>query len=244
MKGIILEIYNKRKILGYRRLQTVLLRRTGQKVNHKRVYRLMRELNIKSIIRRPRYPNRIRNNQLENNTKIENILKRNFKADKPIQKLVTDITYLIFGNQRLYLSVIQDLFNNEIIGYQIGRHNDIQLVTNTITDVIDKKKDVTGTIIHSDQGYQYTSKEYNKLLKQYGIIQSMSRKGNCLDNAAIESFFSHFKCEAFYPSKVQTIEEAISVVEEYIYFYNNERYQKRLDQMAPVEYRHHFEKAA
>ncbi|HWI54533.1 MAG TPA: IS3 family transposase, partial [Desulfobacteria bacterium] len=198
-----------------------------------RVRRLMKELGIRSIIRRRRYP---KGTPQSGVVKCPNILARDFKAEGPGQKLVSDITYLFVGSQRYYLSAVMDLFNNEIVSYKLSKFNNNQLVNDTIEKLLIKKKDVTGAILHSDQGHQYTSKQINYLLKRYGIIQSMSRKGNPLDNAPIESFFGHLKCEAIYSSNIKSFEELNSVIEEYLYFYNNERPQKRLNKMAPVEY--------
>jgi transposase InsO family protein len=111
-----------------------------------------------------------------------------FFATRPNQKWVTDVTYLIFGTQRLYLSAVYDLFNNEVVSFQISERNDLKLVIDTIQAAI-RNRDVKGTLLHSDQGFQYTSRKYNQLLQKYNIQVSMSRKGNCLDNACIESFF-------------------------------------------------------
>lgn len=209
----------------------VSLRNEGYHVNHKRVYRLMKELAIQSVIRKKRryfgrqasvvHPNR---------------LNRNFTATAPLQKLVTDITYLPFNGQFLYLSAIQDLFNNEIVAYHISDRNDLKLVLDTINKV-DKKLDAAETIIHSDQGFQYTSNLYNKRLEELGMLGSHSRKGNCLDNACIESFFSHLKTEMLYITKYMSADELYQAVQEYINFYNNERFQKKLSHLSPIQYR-------
>ncbi|WP_329610129.1 IS3 family transposase [Pseudalkalibacillus berkeleyi] len=211
---------------------THLLKESGYHINHKKVYRLMTEMGIQSVIRKKRkrhgytpsvvYPNR---------------LKRNFKAKGPNQKMVTDITYVSDGERFYYLSVIQDLFNNEIVGWQLSNRNDLELVLNTVA-LWTKKKDVAEAVLHSDQGFQYTSQAYNTRIEEYGIKGSHSRKGNCLDNACIESFFSHLKTEKLYIEKCKSEKEIRQAIEDYIYHYNYRRFQKKLKQRAPIEYRH------
>jgi putative transposase len=166
----------------------------------------------------------------------ENYLNREFSATCPNEKWVTDITYLLFNGKKIYLSTIQDLYNNEIISYKISERNDLKLVADTVKEAI-KKRDVKGLLLHSDQGFQYTSIRYNKLLKRYNIKQSMSRKGNCLDNACMESFFSHFKAECFYRYQFESSNEVKEAVKNYIKFYNNKRFQKKLNNLSPTEYR-------
>ncbi|WP_035319384.1 IS3 family transposase, partial [Brevibacillus laterosporus] len=161
-----------------------------------------------------------------------NLLNRKFKTDKPNHLYVTDITFVSFQSRFYYLSVIQDLYNNEVVSWKVSHRNDLQLVLDTV-EQLSKKRDVQEAILHSDQGFQYTSKQYNKLIKELGIKGSHSRKGNCLDNACIESFFSHLKTETLYFSECKTEEELFQA----IWFYNHERFQKKLNQCAPVEYR-------
>ncbi|WP_312853916.1 IS3 family transposase [Thermoactinomyces mirandus] len=168
---------------------------------------------------------------------MENLLNRKFKADYPNQKWVTDISFIHIGSQRLYLSAIMDLYNNEIVAYELSNRNDNQLVLNTIRRAVEKQKDVFGIILHSNRGYQYTSGAYHDMLHQFGVISSMYRKGNCYDNACIESFFSHLKTEALYTHNIQNVQEAQKVICEYIQFYNLERIQIKLNQLPPVEYR-------
>jgi transposase InsO family protein len=184
LKEKILECYQDvNGIYGYPRIKVWLQQKYGIRVNHKRVYRLMKELGIQARIRRKR-------KYFGHKEKVvisENKLNREFTASRPNEKWVTDITYVIFNGRRLYLSVIYDLFNNEVVAYKISKRNDLQLVMDTVKEAI-KKGDVNGVLLHSDQGFQYTSRQYNQLLKQYNITASMSRKGNCLDNACIKSF--------------------------------------------------------
>ncbi|MEK4710785.1 IS3 family transposase [Bacillus sp. FSL R10-2780] len=141
-----------------------------------------------------------------------------------------------FKDNFLYLSVVQDIYNNEIVAWKLSHRNDLQLVLETL-DLATQKRDVYGTIIHSDQGFQYTSHAHHRTLQQLGAIGSHSRKGNCHDNACIESFFSHLKSEMFYLNDYQTKGELIQAIETYIYHYNYKRFQKRLNHRAPIEYR-------
>jgi putative transposase len=233
IKGLILECYNEvNGIYGYYRIKAWLLRKYNLKVNHKRVYRLMKELGLKAKIRRKKGNYK----KGTENIVVPNVLNRDFIASGLNQKWVTDISYLMFNQKRLYLSAIKDLYNNEIVAYKISHRNDIKLVTDTLKQV-KKKQDVRGITLHSDQGFQYTSRQYHTLLKRSKITPSMSRKGNCLDNASMENFFGHLKSEVMYLNSFKTEEEVIEAINRYIYFYNNERYQKKLNNLSPVEYR-------
>jgi len=231
-------IYEQRdKTVGYRRVQDELNRQYGLVVNHKKVLRLMQEIGIKAIIRR-KYVHRTSYEAAVSDGRIaENKLQRDFTADKPNQKWVTDVTQYRVFDERIYLSAIKDLWNNEIVGYHLSRNNDNPLVLETFQKAFEKHKDVTGLIVHSDQGSQYTSHAYHDMLPQVGAQISMSRRGNCYDNASIESFFSHLKVEALYPYDIRSIEEAQRRIEEYIRFYNEERAQRKLNKLTPVEYR-------
>jgi putative transposase len=218
---------------GYLRVKTWFQREYNININHKRIYRLMKKMGIQAKIRRKKWKYFGRK---EAYVISKNHLNREFTAERPNQKWVTDITYLIFNGQRLYLSAILDLYNNEIVGYEISERNDLSLVINTVKKAI-KKRDVNGLLLHSDQGYQYISQKYHQLLQEYNIKASMSRKGNCFDNACIESFFSHFKTECFYRYRFQTPMEVRKAVERYITFYNHKRFQKKLNNLTPIEFR-------
>jgi putative transposase len=215
---------------GYPRM-TRALWEGGFKVNRKKVWRLMKELSIQSIIRKKRkksnytpsivYPNR---------------LKRQFHATAPQQKMVNDITYISDGTNFYYLSVIQDLFNNEIVAWQLSDHNHVQLVLDTVKQWT-SKRDASEAVLHSDQGFPYTSQAYNSQLVAFGVKGSHSRKATCLDNACIESFFSHLKTEKLYLTPCNSGTEIQQAVEEYIYDYNYHRFEAKLKQRAPIEYR-------
>ncbi|GGG20265.1 transposase [Paenibacillus abyssi] len=194
----------------------------------------MQELGIRSKIRRK---HRCNYESTTGERVGENLLKRDFQAEKPNQKWVTDITQYRVADSWLYLSAIKDLFNNEIVAYQLGLRNDNQLVLRTFEKAFEKQKDVTGLIVHSDQGFQYTSHAYHDMLPQAGTQISMSRRGNCHDNASMESFFSHLKTEGLYLYDIRTIEEAQRRIESYIKFYNEARPQRKLKKLTPIEYR-------
>lgn len=230
MKDRIMAIHQLHPYYGCPRI-TTQLRKDGFLINHKRVYRLMKELRIQSVIRKKRRFFGKRSSIVHPNR-----LDRKFSAEAPNKKWVTDITYLPFRGQFLYLSAIQDLHDNQIVAHHTSIRNDLALVTATL-DKASEKIDVNETLIHSDQGFQYTSKPYNKRLEQLGMVGSHSRKGNCLDNACIESFFSHLKTELLYTTEFSSIDELNQAVDAYISFYNNERFQKKLGDRSPVEYR-------
>ena len=231
LKEHILTIHQTHKMYGYPRMK-IALQDKGFHVNHKKVYRLMCELGIQSIIRKKR---RVWGNRLSR--VFDNVLARQFKERAENEVLVTDITYLPTKNGFLYLSAVQDLYNNEVVAWKISEHNDLELVMDTLQELT-AKRNVYRSIIHSDQGFQYTSIKYHQTVEQLGMIGSHSRKGNCHDNACIESFFSHFKSECLYLLQDNSEEVVRQAVEQYVYFYNFQRFQKRLNHLAPIEYRH------
>lgn len=166
-----------------------------------------------------------------------NLIERNFKADKPNQKWVTDVTEFALFGIKLYLSPIIDLFNGEVVSYSLSSHPNLDQVTDMLNKAFVKIPDNTNLILHSDQGWQYQHKHYQKLLKDKGIRQSMSRKGNCLDNACAENFFSLLKTELLYLQEFTSVEHFISELHSYIQWYNTKRIKLNLDGMSPVEYR-------
>ena len=219
-----------RQTYGYRRVRIWLLRETGLLVNKKAVLRLMRKYNLPAAIRRPR-PLYQRQHQM---VVYEDRLLRDFHAEKPNQKWVTDISYLHTKQGVLYLSMIKDLYDNFIIAYDTAAVQDNALVYRTIKKA--NKEVADGLILHSDQGFQYTSHGYLNLTKEYGILPSMSRAGTPLDNAPAENFFGTFKTECFYRQKVETIIHAKQLVQEFIHFYNYERIQLKT-MLTPFEKR-------
>ncbi|NFC49208.1 IS3 family transposase [Clostridium botulinum] len=237
----ILEIYNTSKLVyGYRRVKVALRRKYNMIVNHKKVRRLMRLLGIQSIIRKKKFKYSTPKNLIQDKSE-DNILNRDFSTTGMYQKWVTDITYLYYGksHNRAYLSAIMDLHNNEIISYKLSISLGIEFVRDTLIEAFSGKKanDLRKLIIHSDQGVHYRSLIYKNLIKENKITQSMSRKGNCYDNACIENFFGHIKSELIYQNHFNTREELFKAVSEYIYWYNNERFQTVLKNRTPIEAR-------
>lgn len=222
---------------GYRRI-TMELKNRGFKVNHKTIYKLMNILGLKSIQR----PKRKYSSYKGTIGKIaDNLLGRDFKANKPNQKWVTDITEFKVNNEKLYLSPIVDLFNGEVVSYSLSRHPVFKQVLDMLEKAFNIAGNVSGLILHSDQGWQYQMKQYQAILKAKKIRQSMSRKGNCLDNSCAENFFGILKSELFYPKEKEykNIGELEKDIIEYIYYYNNSRIKSKLKGMSPVKYRKH-----
>ena len=210
----------------------------GIRVNHKKILRLMRKLNIKSVIRKKKF--KYSKLKIEYCSTKENILNRNFKAEKVNEKWSTNITYLFYenGKKKAYLSAIKDLFNNEVVAYKVSKHLDLSFVLETVnTAVKGNKNNINGLILHSEQGTHYASKTYQALLSKHGITQSMSRRGNCLDNACIENFFGYLKSELIYQNSYETFEELSDSIAEYIQWYNTERFQSKLNNRTPIEFR-------
>ena len=222
---------------GYRRI-TLELKNRGYKINHKTVQRLMKQLGLISIVR----PKRRYNSYKGTIGKVaKNILKRDFKATKPNEKWATDITEFKVHNEKLYLSPMVDLFNGEIVSYNISRRPIFNQVVDMIEKAFSKIPNNTYLVLHSDQGWQYQMNQYQKLLRDKGVIQSMSRKGNCLDNACAENFFGILKSELFYVKEKEynNVDELEKDIIEYIEYYNNKRIKGKLKGMSPVQYRIH-----
>ena len=221
-----------RECYGYRRI-TKELKKKKYKINHKTVRRLMRKIGIFCRVRMKKY-----NSYRGEVGKIApNLLNRDFKADKPNQKWVTDVTEFSLFGTKLYLSPIIDLFNGEVVSYNISFHPNLSQIADMLNKAFEKISDNTNLIMHSDQGWQYQHKLYRRMLKGKGIRQSMSRKGNCLDNACAENFFGLLKTELLYLQDFTSVEHFISELEDYIEWYNTKRIKLKLDGMSPVEYR-------
>jgi len=218
------------KTYGYRRVH-IWLERQGIHHNPKTVLRVMQKYNLLSVVRRKKY-----RNYGDYLHKYPNLLNRDFTAERPNQKWVTDISYIKTRQGTLYLSVIRDLFDNSIVAYKTGTEQNINLVLSTIRAAKKKEKVTAELQLHSDQGFQYTSHAYFKLTKSYNITPSMSRKGNPYDNALAENFFSILKTECIYRIKLNTYDEARLIIDEYIHFYNNERIQLKT-KLTPQEMR-------
>ena len=217
---------------GYRRI-TLELRKREQKINHKTVRRLMKEMGIKCMVRIKRYCSY----KGEVGKAAPNIIQRDFSATAPNQKWTTDITEFALFGTKIYLSPILDMYNGEIISYSISKRPVLGQVMDMLDKAFAKIPDNTGLILHSDQGWQYQHKMYQARLKRKGIRQSMSRKGNCLDNAVIENFFGLLKSELLYLRKFDSFHEFQTELENYIDYYNNKRIKAKLKGRSPVEYR-------
>jgi transposase InsO family protein len=214
---------------GYRRITLDLQQKQGLRINHKTVLRLMRKLNIRSVARKPKLYKKLE--EIETYHKYPNLLNRNFTASHPNQKWVTDVTYILTQQGWAYLSTIKDLYDGFIVGHAFSQSNSIALVTATVRQAKSKEKVTDGLLLHSDQGHQYTSQAYHDVLTQeYNISPSMSRRGNCWDNAPMESFFGHLKEEYLRQFKTPTLEQAQLLIAEYIHFYNYERIQLKTKQ--------------
>lgn len=209
------------ELYGYRRLKLSILYKTGWIINHKKLLRIMNKYGLKVKYKKVYKLNYSRRRAEKYST--EDLLRRNFKTKLENDKWCTDITYLICNNKRAYLSTIIDLKEGKVVAYKVSNRNDNKLVIDTLIEAIEKNKDVQGTILHSDHGFQYTSSEYRQICESNGILRSMSRKGMPIDNSPIESFHACLKREVLYSNNITSIEEYIDLVEKWIIFYNTER---------------------
>jgi putative transposase len=219
---------------GYRRITLWLQRHKGIGINHKAVLRLMNKLNIRSVARKRKIFRSMTKAKIYHH--YENVLKGEFHANQPNQKWVTDVTYIATREGWAYLSTIQDLFDGFIVSHQVGRENSLALVLNTLKQARQNEQVTDKLLLHSDHGHQYTSHGYAVLTKHYAITPSMSRLGNCWDNAPMENFFSHLKEEGLRPYPMPSFEEARQIIDDYIHFYNYERIQLKTRQ-TPYETR-------
>ena len=231
----IVELYHQNKgRYGYRRL-TLAMRDEGNVINGKTVRRLMTEAGIKCQVRMKRY----KSYKGEVGKIAPNLLERDFTADAPHRKMVTDVTEFHLFGVKLYLSPVLDLYNSELIYYTIYRHPVMDMVLDMIKGTVSIIGSDTNAILHSDQGFQYQHKDYQKLLKDNHIIQSMSRKGNCLDNAVMENFFGLLKSELLYLQSFNSVDHFLSELEDYLHYYNHDRIKAKLNGLSPVQYRTH-----
>lgn len=230
---MIKSIYKRHKgRYGYRRI-TLELRNNNMLINHKKVERLMKQIGIKSLVRVKKY----RSYKGQESKIAPNIIARNFKAERPNRKWATDITEFALFGQKRYLSPIIDMYNGEIINYRISSSPNLLLVMEMLKGALNKVDKCEKLILHSDQGWHYQHSSYRNTLKKNGILQSMSRKGNCLDNAVIENFFGILKSEMFYLQKFESIEEFEKELKMYIDYYNNVRIKSKLKGLSPVNFR-------
>ena len=233
IKAKIIVIYHEHKgRYGYRRI-TAELKNSGLIINHKKVFRIMRDLGLKSIVRQKKY----KSYKGQPGKVAPNLLKRNFTAKKPNKKWVTDVTEFKVMGDKLYLSPIMDLYNGEIISYNISARPNFDQILDMLTKALSKLQLKSRLILHSDQGWQYQMQQYQDIIGTRKIKQSMSRKGNCLDNASMESFFGLLKSELFYTKKYTSIKALELDLIEYIDYYNNRRIKQKLKGLSPIQYR-------
>jgi len=231
------EIHMKDSSKGYRRINDDLYRDYGIKVNDKRVLRICRARDIKSTIK---YANNGCTRQADNPQFIaENILNREFTADKPNEKWLTDVTEFKWYDEnkdkhKVYLSAILDLYDRRIVSYVISDRNDNPLVFNTFNQAIAANSGAT-PLCHSDRGFQYTNRTFHTKLENAGMTQSMSRVAKCIDNGPMEGFWGILKRERYYGKRFNSREELVAMIEDYIYYYNNKRYQRRFGVLTPME---------
>ena len=219
---------------GVRRIHRELVNR-GYAVNHKRVQRLMHNMGLKG--KRPK--EKYHSYRGEVGKVADNIINRDFSTTAPLQKWTTDVSQFSFSWGKCYISPILDMNTNEIISYDLSLHPDLKQIHNMLNNACEKFPSVEGLIFHSDQGWQYQHEYFRSTLKKHGIIQSMSRKGNCIDNCIMETFFGRLKNEIYfgYEKDYDSFEAFAKAIEEYITYYNNERIQAKTKWMPPAKYR-------
>ena len=214
----------------------MVMRSKGYTLNHKTVLKLMRILDLKGKQRK----NEIYHSYKGEVGKIaDNILKRDFHASKPFEKLTTDVTQFKVCDEKVYLSPVMDLYNREIVSYSISTSPNLWQIRDMLDGLFAKLPADASPVFHSDQGWQYQHAEYQRLLAEHNITQSMSRKGNCMDNGAMENFFGRLKVEMFYGEKFENVNVFIDELKRYIDYYNYERISIKLKGMSPVQYRTH-----
>ena len=238
---LIKEIFDRGKSkYGWRTLQMKLQSEKGIYMNHKKIQRIKNKYRLLTKIRRVNPYKAIMKKSQEHRT-FDNLLDREFKQETPLTTFSTDITYLPFKNRFAYLSVVKDVASREVVSWHVSPHLQMDIVLKTL-DILKSNVGILSlqnVLIHSDQGNHYTNPQFIAGIKNLGMVQSMSRKGNCIDNAPVESFFGHFKDDIDY-GDCKTFKELSLRIGEYMKYYNNERQQWNLKKMTPVEYRNHL----
>lgn len=219
---------------GHRKITKLLKRQYQIELNRNTVQQIMQKHHLQCRVK----PKRKWKSQGESVIIAPNLIQRDFTAALPNQKWVTDITYIQYGSSTLFLSTIMDLFNNQIVAYKLYTHQQTPLIIDTLKEALEARDNPKGVIIHSDQGSVYTSYSYQNLVKEKNLVSSMSRRGNCWDNAVIESFHSNLKSEGFQYVKFNSmsLEKVREKVDEYIKYYNEERIQEKLGYHTPIEF--------
>ena len=229
---------NNKERYGYRRI-TLELKNQGYNVNHKKVYRIMVKLGLKPLKRNKRKYSSYKGTV----GKIaDNLIERDFNAEKPNQKWYTDVTEFNLRGEKCYLSPILDGYNGEVISYNISQSPNLEQINDMLNKAFNKNNNLNGLILHSDQGWQYQHNSYQQRLKNNGIKQSMSRKGNSMDNGMMENFFGILKTEMFYDQEknYKTLDDLIKAIDDYIKYYNYDRIKEKLKGLSPVNYRLQF----
>ena len=233
LKAMINTVYELHKgRYGYRRI-TVAICQIGRHVNNKAVQRLMGVLKLKSLVR----PKKYKSFKGEIGQAAPNELDRQFEATAPNKKWTTDVTEFNVGGEKLYLSPVLDLYNGEIVAFEMNRRPEFKLVTAMLAKAFSRLGSTDKPMLHSDQGWQYRMTAYRDELKERGMVQSMSRKGNCHDNATMESFFGVLKSELFYLTKFTSIDQLEAAIVDYIHYYNHDRIKLKLGGLSPVQFR-------
>ncbi|WP_188868696.1 IS3 family transposase, partial [Pseudomonas asuensis] len=218
---------------GYRRI-TAAIRNQGTGINHKTIQRLMGVLALKSSIRRR---SKYRAYRGTTSRTAPNQLNRNFSAERPNERWVTDITEFNVAGQKLYLSPILDLYNREIVAYEMARRPVFDMVRDMMGKAFKRLRRDEAPLLHSDQGWHYQMSAFGRLLERRGLTQSMSRRGNCLDNAAMESFFAVLKSELYYRESFSSVAQLEKALRGYIRYYNHDRLKLSLGGLSPVKFR-------
>jgi putative transposase len=233
LKATIKAVFERHKgRYGYRRV-TATVRQMGNRVNHKVVQRLMGTLGLKSLVR----PKKYRSFKGEVGQAAPHKLQRQFEANAANQKWVTDVTEFAVAGEKLYLSPVMDLYNGEIVAFETSKRPVFDLVSSMLKKALSRLEPHDKPMLHSDQGWQYRMPAYQRQLQDRQLVQSMSRKGNCLDNAAMESFFAVLKSEFFHLKKFGSVEELRDGLTDYIHYYNHDRIKLKLKGLSPVQYR-------
>jgi transposase InsO family protein len=232
LKLFILEIHKKYPFMGYRRIKAVLERDYSMNYSYGKIQRLLKIMGIKAIQKKKSKPT----TDVTFEKSAENLLEQDFSTTKPNEKWSIDITYLPHGTSRSYMVGIKDMFDKNIISYKISKNMKMEFVRECLIEAF-SKTNAEGVIIQSDQGGHFTNRTYYTILEQHGAIASTSRRGKCLDNSPIESFWKLLKNEYLYLENPRTFEELVSGIDEYVNYYNKKRYQQQLSWLAPLEYR-------
>ena len=228
------EIYGRtRNGMGYRQVRNVLRKEQGLRISRKTVRKLMREEGLLCRIRRPHY----NSYKGETGRVAGNLLNRDFAADGPFEKLVTDVTEFVLPGCKAYLSPVMDLYNNEIVSWSVSKSQHMKTIDEMMDGLYEKLPEGAGSLLHSDQGWQYQQKSYQRRLAEHGIAQSMSRKATCLDNACMEGFFGHMKDEFYRGQRFSCFEAFKDELDDYIVYWNTRRRQERLNGLTPEEFR-------